>query len=68
MVGCGVCGIEFETEEDYEKHIFHFQGNRWCGTKILQVIEQNKKLAETVHNARLLESKKREVIRSSEHL
>ena len=59
MVVCGVCGMEFETEEDYEKHTFHFQGNRWCGTKVLRVIEQNPELAEAVHNARLLESKKR---------
>ena len=57
MAACGVCGMEFETEEDYEKHIFHFQGNRWCGIDVLRVIEQNEKLAETVHNARLLESK-----------
>ena len=58
MVVCGVCGMEFKTEEDYEKHLFHFQGNRWCGIEVLQVIEQNPELAEAVHDARLLELKR----------
>ena len=47
--------MEFETEEDYEKHIFHFQGEHWCGIYAIRVIEQNPELAEAVHNARLLE-------------
>jgi len=58
MVACGVCGMEFETEEDYEEHIFHFQGERWCGIHAIRVIEQNPELAEAVHNAMLLELKR----------
>jgi len=50
--------MEFETEEDYEEHIFHFQGEHWCGIHVLRVIEQNPKLAEAVHNAMLLELKR----------
>lgn len=51
-VVCGVCGIEFENEEDYEKHLFKWNGRRWCGIKILRVIEQNPELAEKVDKAR----------------
>ena len=57
-VACGICGMEFETEEDYEEHIFHFQGEHWCGIHVLRVIEQNPELAEAVHNAMLLELKR----------
>jgi len=31
---CGVCGIVFESEEDYEKHIFHYKGERWCERRL----------------------------------
>jgi len=51
-VSCGVCGIVFKDDEDYEKHIFHYKGERWCGTKILRLIEADKKLAELIDKKR----------------
>jgi len=50
---CGVCGIYFKTNEDYEKHLFKYGRHRFCGVKVLRVIEQNKKLAEEVLKARI---------------
>ncbi|MCD6138280.1 MAG: hypothetical protein J7J91_06850 [Deltaproteobacteria bacterium] len=41
MIVCGVCGLEFKNEEDYEKHLFHYKLYRWCGVKVLRIIEQN---------------------------
>jgi len=49
---CGVCGIVFESEEDYEKHIFHYKGERWCGTKILRLIESDEELAKLINKKR----------------
>lgn len=53
MIVCGVCGLEFKNEEDYEKHLFHYKHYRWCGIKVLRIIEQNKELARDVHLERM---------------
>ena len=45
---CGVCGIEFKNEEDYEKHIFKVDGERCCGIAVLRAIERNPDLARKV--------------------
>lgn len=44
-VSCGTCGIKFENEEQYERHIFKFNGNRWCGTRLIRMIESDKQLS-----------------------
>jgi len=45
---CGICGIRFSCEEDYEKHVFKPRGYRWCGVKVLRLIEETDELAEKV--------------------
>lgn len=50
---CGVCGIEFKNEEDYEKHIFKFNGKRCCGIAVLRAIERNPTLAKLALEERL---------------
>jgi len=55
MLVCGICGLKFESREDYEKHIFHYKNHRWCGIKTLRMIEQNPELAEKVHEMRMKE-------------
>ena len=55
MLVCGICGLKFESKEDYEKHIFHYKNHRWCGIKTLRAIERNPELAEKVHEARMRE-------------
>mgnify|MGYP000745871476 CR=1 FL=1 len=53
MIVCSICGLEFKSEEDYEKHIFHYKYYRWCGIKVLRVIEKNEELARKVHWRRM---------------
>ena len=52
-VTCGTCGLSFDSEEEFEKHVFHYKDYRWCGVKVLRVIEETPWLAELVNQARL---------------
>jgi len=53
MLVCGICGLKFESQEDHEKHIFHYKNHRWRGIKTPRTIEQNPELAGKVHEARM---------------
>lgn len=48
---CGICGIEFSKDE-FDKHIFHYKDERWCGVLVLRAIEGNPELAEKVSDVR----------------
>ena len=49
---CGVCGVEFKNEEDYEKHTFKVDGKQCCGIAVLRAIEKNPDLARKVFEER----------------
>jgi len=46
---CGVCGLKFESEEGYEKHLFHYEGKRLCGIRLLRIIEKDSILSRLVY-------------------
>ena len=49
---CGICGLQFASDEDFEKHIFHYGKDRWCGVAVLRAIESDEELARLVHEKR----------------
>lgn len=52
-VFCGVCGLAFPNEELFERHIFKYKNYRWCGTKVLRVIEESAALSTVINNLRI---------------